>query len=407
MQDKNYTLFCTGCKKQYPFSGGETRCSVCGEPLELPEITQGKIDVLSFGKGHTDRYADFFPYFKPGSIKTLGEGGTGLVEAGRAASEAGFESGTLFLKNETQNPTWSFKDRGTATAANYARLLGFKSLGVCSSGNMAASVSAYAAALGMRAFIFIPSTILEEKVLPIALYGATVIKVRGDYAALYKESRQLGEEFGLNFVNSDVPLRVEGSKSIAYEICEQFDFDPPEWVLVPTSSGGNLRGVEKGFREFKKAGIIGRTPNIVAVQAGGCAPVYRAWKNKAKQVEHFGAVDTIAPGIGNPHPPSGNQMLRLIEQGLMHSVEMVEEKDILPAQRTMAKSGVFGQPASCVPYAAAASMLKRGVIKKGERVVCIVTGSGLKAASVLKKSKDYSVYEEDFENIRKLMSTVV
>ena len=406
MQGELYPLVCTNCSRQYPFDSSATRCDDCDEPLEVAQMQSGSICTSVFGKNPIARYADFYSYFDPKEIVSLGEGSTGLIEGGEAAALLGFSPDTLFLKNETQNPTWSFKDRGTATASNFARLSGYKRLGVCSSGNMAASVAAFAAAQNMQAFIFIPSAILEEKVLPIAVYGATVIKVRGDYGALYKESRNLGEKFGLCFINSDVPMRVEGSKSIAFEICEQFAFDPPEWVIVPTSSGGNLRGIEKGFREFKNAGLIDSVPRIVAAQAGGCAPLCRAYSCGAKTVEHFGNVQTVAPAIGNPLPPSGNQMLRMINAGRLNCAEMVAEGDILPAQRLMAKTGIFAQPASCVPFAAAGQMLQRGVIKKGERVVCIATGSGLKAASVLNETEGYRVFEEDRENLVDLLQSI-
>ena len=193
-----------------------------------------------------------------------GRGNTGLVSCEILADELGFEKGTLFIKNETQNPTWSFKDRGTFVGANLAKEKGYKLLGVVSSGNNAASCAAYAAALGMKSIVFVAGHILDEKILPIAVYGATVIKVKGDYGKLYYDSIELAKKYNIYFANSDVHTRIEGAKSIAFEICEQFEFNPPEWVIVPTGSGGTLRGIEKGFYEFKSAGLITNIPKIVA-----------------------------------------------------------------------------------------------------------------------------------------------
>lgn len=402
----NNILVCTNCGKEMPFTPENSRCPVCGEPLEVKNITQGSVSSVPYGASFMERYHNFYPYMDPVHMVTLGEGNTGVVDCSHLAQDLGFDSGTLFIKNETQNPTWSFKDRGTVVAANFARNHGYTSLGVCSSGNNAASCAAYAAALGMKAYIFVPDHILEEKILPVAVYGATVIKVDGDYGKLYDVSASLSKEYKIFFANSDVPLRVEGAKSVAFEICEQFDFDPPEWVIVPNSSGGNLRGIEKGFYEFKQAGLIRHEPKIVAAQAEGSCPLYRAWEKGDDHITHFGPIFTVAHGVANPYPPSGNQVLRLIKEGRINRPEMVLEKDILPAQRVMAKSGIFGQPASALSMAAAKQLLDKGIIKKGERVVAIVTGSGLKAASLLSETAGYSIYSEKLEHLSSLLKTI-
>lgn len=395
-------LICTKCKKEYPFALDSTRCPDCNEPLEFPIYTEGKVNIEApYRANFVERYKDFYPYMDREKIVSLGEGNTGLVAANALGEKLGFAPNTLFIKNETQNPTWSFKDRGTFIGANLAKQQGYETLGVISSGNNAASCAAYAAALGMKAMIFVAGHILEEKILPIAVYGATVVRVIGDYGQLYYDSMELAKKYNIYFANSDVHTRVEGAKSAAFEICEQFNFDVPEWVIVPTGSGGNLRGIEKGFYEFKQAGLIDRVPKLVAAQPEGVCPIYRAYESHADHITHFGKMFTVAHGVANPLPPSGNQTLRLIAEGRMNSVGMVLEKNILNNQRLLAESGVFVQPASSLSFGVAKQMMEDGVIKKGERVVCVTTGSGLKAASLLAKSENYSVYTEKLEDLDK------
>lgn len=406
MNDNN--LKCSNCGTEVPFEPQNSRCPSCGEPLEFKQIMNGSISRTTLGSSFMKRYSEFYPFLDVDKTVSLGEGNTALVKCGAMVEKYGFEQGTLFIKNETQNPTWSFKDRGTVIGANFAKAKGYNALGVISSANNAASCAAYAAALGMKAFVFVPAHILEEKVLPIEVYGATVIKVDGDYSELYYLSKELEAKYGIYFANSDVPTRVEGTKSIAFEISEQMDFNPPEWILLPTGSGGNLRGIEKGFNEFKAAGLIDHVPKIVAVQPEGCCPIYKAYTNNSERISHIGKTyKTIAMGTANPNPPSGNQLLRMIKEGRIDRIAMVPEKDILTWHREMASCGIFAQPESCMPFGAAKQMLDEGIIKKGERVVLIATGGGLKVTSVLSETTKHTVYQEKLDKLDDLLSTLI
>lgn len=382
-------LVCTKCGQKYSVDGPNFRCRGCSEPLELEPVTQGRIiDGNPLRQNILDRYADFFPFEEVNADLSLKEGFTALVEANDLAVELGV--GSLYLKNETQNPTWSFKDRGTMVGLQHAYALGYRQIGTVSSGNMATSVAAYGARAGLKTYVLVSSTIAAEKLNPIAIYGAELITVEGDYGDLYYESLRIGEENDIYFINSDSPFRVEGSKTIAFEICEQLNFDVPDYVVIPTSAGGNLRGIEKGFHEFHQAGLIRRVPTIVCAQAAGCSPIATAWNQGAEEIDRVAHPHTIAHAIENPFPPSGNQVLRVLRRSGGTCVT-VSDDEILAAQADLAKVGVFGQPASAVPVASIRKLKAAGYLQGDDRIVAIVTGSGLKyTAAFNRHNLDYS-----------------
>lgn len=306
----------------------------------------------------------------------LGEGFTPLIEIKLLY-------GRIHLKNETANPTWSFKDRGTAAGVIYAINSGKKSIGTVSTGNMAASVAAYGAKAGLESVVLVKDEISEEKLGPIAIYGAKVLKVKGDYEDLYKESIRLGNKLGINFINSDSPFRVEGYKTESFEIFEQLDGKVPDYVVVPVSAGGNFRGIEKGFRELLLSGITDRMPKLVAVQAKGCNPIERGFIEGSLEIEQVDHPRTIAHAIENPSPPSGNQVLRLIaKNGGM--VIAVDDDEIIEAQGYLSARGLFVQPASAAPIAAVKKLCADNIIGPEDIVVCIATASGLKFTEALK-----------------------
>lgn len=380
---KEVNLICTKCNKKFPIDQAHFRCDICNEPLELEEIKEGRIRKDNvFNQTIIERYADFFPFLDIDEDLSLGEGFTGLVESNKIAREIGIEN--LYFKNETQNPTWSFKDRGTIAGIQHAVKLGYKTIGTVSTGNMASSVAAYGAKANLKTYIFVYKDIADEKLNPIAIYNPRLIKVDGDYGKLYLESFKIGEENNIYFINSDVPFRIEGYKTIAFEICEQLDFDIPDYIVVPTSAGGDIRGIEKGFREFKNCGLIDKTPKIICAQASGCSPIYTAYKEKSDTVIKYENPSTIAHAIGNPTPPSGNQVLRMINWNRGTCVA-VSDEEIIEAQGMLARTGIFGQPASAVPLAAVKKLREEDYIKKEERAVCIVTSTGLKYTAAFKK----------------------
>jgi len=380
---KETNLVCTKCKKSFPIDQVYPRCDTCSEPLEVAKMSEGRINEGSiFNQTILERYADFFPFDKVDKDLSLGEGFTPLVNSAKLASELGIRG--IWFKNESQNPTWSFKDRGTVAGIQHAITLGFRRIGTVSTGNMAVSVAAYGAKADLETFILVSTSIPTEKLNPIAVHKPILIKVDGNYGELYFESLQIGKQNDIYFINSDVPLRVEGSKTIAFEICEQMDFEVPDYVVVPTSSGGNIRGIAKGFEEFRACGLVRKVPKLICAQASGCSPIYNAYINQQETISRFENPHTVAHAIENPYPPSGNEVLRKLrgEGGIFVAVT---DKEILHAERRLAEEGIFGQPAAAVPLAAVEELEKKNILSKNDTVVCIVTGGGLKYTAVLEK----------------------
>lgn len=396
-------LVCTNCGESYDKETKNFRCDKCGEPIELEEVKEGKIsDGNPLDQTLLERYKDFYPSLSTENNFSLNEGFTSLVSVDDMAKEYGISG--LYFKNETQNPTWSFKDRGTVTGVLRAMNLGYKKIGTVSTGNMATSVAAYGARAGLDTYILVKKGIAEEKLKPIAIYGAKLIEVEGDYSKLYDESLAIGHENDIYFINSDVPYRVEGYKTMAFEICEQLGFEAPDYVIVPTSAGGDIRGIEKGFREFYKLGLIDKLPKMVAVQASGCSPIYNAFREGKLEISRVADPETIAHAIENPYPPSGNQVLRMLKKngGLALGVD---DGDILKSQKKLASLGLFVQPASATSLAAVEKLYKEKLLKESDNVVCVLTGSGLKYTAALDEH-DLDVYTCKLEELNDFIKKV-
>ncbi|GAB6103054.1 threonine synthase [Thermococcus atlanticus] len=379
-------LRCPICGREYE-DHGKMRCD-CGEPLEF-EPFRGRTHT---GKSVWERFREFLPV-EPDLNLSLGEGDTPLVKS-RLGKELGVR---LHLKNETVNPTWSFKDRGTFLGILAAMKFGYRRVGTVSTGNMAASVAAYAARAGLKAYILVSSSIAPEKITQIAAYGSEIIKVEGPYGELYYKSLEAGEKEGIYFINSDNPFRIEGYKTISFEIAEEMS---PDYVIVPTSSGGLIRGIIKGFLELRDSGLVGELPTFIAVQAEGCSPVHRAFIEGKSRVERFKNPHTVAHAIENPYPPSGNAVLKLLRETGGFTAA-VNDREILKAREELAREGLFVQPASATGIAAVKRLAGEGRIEEGAKVVSILTGSGLKALPATGPGKVRGCRLEELEDCLK------
>lgn len=346
----------------------EQRCQ-CGEPLEFEYLTG---EVCKPGSVW-NRYKEFYG-FDMSDSGSLGEGDTSLTRLNKLSSELDIE---LFAKNETTNPTWSFKDRGTSLGVQQAVKNDFSKIGTVSTGNMAVSVAAYGARFNLDTHILVSKNIDKVKLSQIGVYGPKIYRVDGDYGKLYFTSLEVGRSKDIYFINSDDPYRVEGYKTIGFEIAEDMI---PDHILIPTSSGGLFRGIVKSFIELKKSSIIQRLPKFTAVQAEGCSPIYDAFNEGKNKISHVEEKNTFAKAIANPYPPSGNEVLRKLKE-IDGNCVVVSDGEIMSSQKELASEGIFAQPAACVGIAAVKKLKDHENIEEGEKVVSIITGSGLKVSS--------------------------
>lgn len=358
-------------------------CPSCGEPVFVVAAGRpGGRRILEDRALSLDKFIDFLPLDHVDPSLSLGEGMTPLVRLGRVARTLGFPD--IFVKNEAQNPTSSFKDRGTAVAVQKAVSLGTKRIGTVSTGNMAASTAAYGARAGLETFVLLKEGTSASSLQVAGIFGPRLVAVEGDYGALFDASLAIGKNLGIKFMNSIDPYRMEGYKVTAFEIYLQLGRRAPRTVIVPVSSGGHLLGLMRGFADLEREGLISAYPRFVGVQAEACAPLARAFDKGLLEYERPAEGRTIAHAIANPTPPGGNAVLRMIHErnGLLAAVS---DGEMLEAQRELASSeGIFCQPESATTLATLKKLVAAGRVKPGDgSVVLIVTGSGLKTLHLL------------------------
>ncbi|MEM4726989.1 MAG: threonine synthase [Candidatus Bathyarchaeia archaeon] len=371
-------LVCRVCGEEHRIEEMAYRCSRCDYPLEVVydyQRIRRKMGDGFRGLGMW-RYGIILPISNPENIVTLQEGGTPLIRAERLGREMGLEE--LYIKDETRNPTWSFKDRGSSVGVSMALEIGAGAVGCASSGNMAASLAAYAARGGIRCVILVPKGTPLGKVAQTLICGAAVASVDAPYPEICREALRGGRGLGLYMVHNDAPMRVEGQKTISFEVAEQLGWEVPDWVLVPTSSAGNFSSIWKGWLELMELGMIERLPKMGLVQAEGNSPIVRSFMKGLDQVEPNPEPRTIASAISNPDPPSGRRALRILKES-GGTAEMASDEEILKAQKILAeREGVFAEPAAALPVACAKKLVEEGTIEPDERVVLIITGAGIK-----------------------------
>jgi len=377
----SYFLESTLSHDTYPFDRLE-EFSDQGESLEvkLAGIEQA---VIKEGRYLWQRFADFLPFRKIDEKISLGEGNTPLLAGDDALQRfAGIDG--LWLKNETQNPTWSFKDRGSLTCIAMAKEMGETVTATISTGNMGHSMAAYGARAGIQVLVFVPEFTAEEKLLAMAVHGAQVIKVTApDYSAMKREILAMAAATGLRIVSGNGPIRVEGYKLTAFELVEQMQFNVPDYIAVPTSACGHIRGLFKGYMELFKAGLISRLPKMIVVQAANNSPIVSAIKAGKKHLIPFSQIKTVAEAITTGDPPGGDEIIHKAgEYGW--PAEEVTEEEILLSQKRLADSGFLVEPAAATSLYAVKKLRARGVIEKEASVVLMLTGSGLKDMQILR-----------------------
>jgi threonine synthase len=373
-------LECLFCKKHYPLDVFSTFCPICREPMFFVR-EHGQRRIKTNEEHPLKRYLDFLPLERIDTSLSLGEGNTPLVRLKKVGGPAGWP--LAYAKCEAQNPTLSFKDRGTSVAVQKAVSLGINRIGTVSTGNMAASTTAYGARAGLETVVLLKEETSLSSLLAAGIFGPRLVRVKGDYGRLFYHSLEIGKKLGVYFMNSIDPVRVEGYKITGFEIFQGLGRRSPDYVFVPLSSGGHLIGLMRSFEDLVEAGFIHRCPTLVGVQAEGCAPLARAFAAGHFRYTRLGRTQTIAHAISNLAPPGGNVVLKMVREhgGLILSVR---DDEILDAQKMLAsKEGLFCQPESAVTLAGLIRLSKEKKLAQEEIAVLVLTGSGLKAPKAL------------------------
>jgi threonine synthase len=374
---------CINCGTKYDLNDILYFCRKCGDILEVKynfEDLQRKLEKSNWRNVPLSvwRYKDFMPIDDFSKIVSLNEGGTGLHSCHKLGKQLGLLN--LWVKNEGENPTGSFKDRGMTVGVSKASELGAKHVICASTGNTSASLAAYAAKAGMRCTVLIPSgKIAYGKLSQAMIYGAKVLQVRGNFDESLDFVFKLAEKHpSIYLLNSINPFRVEGQKSLGFEICDQLDGEAPDRVVVPVGNAGNISAIWKGFTEFHRLDYVNKLPKMTGIQAAGSAPIVQMIKTGSKEMIPVKAPETLATAIRIGAPVSWKKAVNAIRNS-GGTAETVTDDEILAAQKLLARvEGIFVEPASASSIAGLIKLVNSDVIQKDERVVCVTTGHGLK-----------------------------
>ncbi len=363
-------------------------CTLCGMPLlaryDLKAARAWRKDSLASREATMWRYRELMPLFEGEQPITLGEGWTPLIHANRLGRDLGLDR--LFVKDESLNPTNSFKARGLAAAVTKAALLGAKTLSVPSAGNAANAMAAYAAAAGLKAKVFMPKDVKVPFIRECELYGADVTLVDGLITDAGRIAAETGKPLGWYDVSTlKEPYRIEGKKTMAYELGEQLEWQFPDWIIYPTGGGTGMVGMWKAFDELEAIGWKppGRRPKMVSVQAEHCAPIVRAFEEGKERSEMFPNARTVADGLRVPKAIGDFLVLRAVRESGGTAVA-VSDKDMVADMRELgAKEGISAAPEGGAALSALKVLLNRGDINAADTVVVFNTGGALKYLDVL------------------------
>ena len=377
-------LQCRECKKEYDPTF-KYICDECFGPLDVhynfPSLTKNTF----VNREQTYwRYFELLPITDKSNIVSINAGMTPLVKAEKLGKEIGLNN--LYVKNDSVNPTFSFKDRPAGVAVSKAKEFGLASVGCASTGNLAAATAAHAAKADLPCYIFAPSDIEHAKITQALSYGSHYIAVDGTYDDANRIAAQVGDSKGVGIVNINMrSYYVEGSKTLAYEVAEQLNWQVPDQLVVPTGSGAMLNAICKGFEELETVSLVDKVSqmHMNCAQANGCAPIVSAFKKNSTDVVPVERPDTVAKSLAIGDPGDGRYVLKRLKQ-FNGIAEESNNKEILDAILLLAKTeGIFTEPAGGVSVAVLKKMVEQGQIDKNEITVCYVTGNGLKATESL------------------------
>lgn len=377
-------LKCRECGKEY-----EPRlkyiCDECFGPLDVVYASTKVTRETFVSREKTYwRYFELLPISEKTNIVSLSAGFTPLQRADRLAGVLGLKN--LYIKNDSVNPTFSFKDRPAGVAVSKAKEIKLNAVGCASTGNLASATAAHAAKANLPCYIFAPSDIEPAKISQALAYGAEFIGVDGTYDDANRLAAQIADSKGMGVVNVNMrPYYVEGSKTLAFEVAEQLSWQVPDHLVIPVASGAMLNSICKGFEELHELGLLDGISNlrVTAAQGRGCAPIVDAFKRNSEEIVPVEHPETVAKSLAIGDPGDGLYALRRIRQ--FHGfAEEADDQEIIDAIILLAKTeGIFTEPAGGVAVAALKKLVEDGKIDKSESVICYVTGNGLKATEAI------------------------
>lgn len=382
------SLRCRECGRDYPVEPLSI-CEDCFGPLE-PHYNLARVGGDRFkreaehGPDSLWRYQRLLPGGPDTPKVDLGAGHTPLRRADNLGRSLGIKN--LWIKDDSVNPSNSFKDRVVSVALTMSKAFGFEAVGCASTGNLANSTAAHAAKAGIPAYIFIPHDLERAKIVATSAYGANVVKVMGNYDDVNRLCSEVADELNWAFVNVNMrPFYAEGSKSIGFEIAEQLDWQLPDHVVVPIASGALMTKIHRAFRELIDIGAVGEWDyRISGAQAFGCAPVAKAFKDNADTVTPV-KPNTIAKSLAIGNPADGWYAIQTA-RGTNGAIEWCTEQEVLDGIHLLAKTeGVFTETAGGVTIAVLKRLREQGVIRANEETVAVITGNGYKTIEALEE----------------------
>lgn len=373
------TLMCTNCRETYPLNKTLQACPRCKGTINVAydyEEARERLNPQEVGRRGPGvwKYHELLPVSDESKIVSLGEGGTFLHKCDRLAEELRLRN--LFIKDETTNPTGAFIDRGATVEVSKAKEFGFKSVCCATTGNLGASLAAYSAKAGLKCTVFIPSGVDLGKLYQIIAYGADAEPTENYEEAFSKATQLIGKSY---LVAPSNPFFLEGEKTTGYEICEQLEWNTPSRIIVPMGHGGHISMIWKAIEELFHIGFIAETSVMMTgVQAKGCAPIVEAYEGNEKTVRPVDKIQTFARDLGVKNPLQGYLALQAIKESKGIAIS-VSDKEIIDATKLLAKTeGIFAEPAATSTIAALKKLLEMEKIDRSEKIVCVITGLGLK-----------------------------
>lgn len=395
---------CISCGKEYDDDEIIYNCT-CGSILEVEtEVEDIPRETFENRRDNIWKYKEFLPVNADNRV-SLDEGGTPFCKCEKIGKELDVD---LYVKVEGSNPTGSFKDRGMSVGTTKAVDLGVNMVGCASTGNTSASLSAYAARAGLKCAVVLPSgKVALGKLAQAMFHGAKVFAIDGNFDDALKTITELALDGELYLLNSINPFRLEGQKTIGFELVHDLGWESPDRVILPVGNAGNISAIWKGITEFRDAGYIKDTPMMTGIQAVNSAPIANAVKAGEDTVTPVENPDTIATAIRIGAPVSSVKAMRAIKES-NGTAETVTDDEILDAQKYLARTeGIGVEPASAASIAGLKKLVENGDVDKGERVVCIVTGHVLKDPNVaIDACEDPTPVSSDPNEIRNVIRTL-